>query len=291
MKHESFIAFILTHGRPDRLYTLRSLKKHGYTGRVVIMIDNEDKTRDEYETRYPGMVHVFDKKAISDTFDEGDNFGDRRAIIYARNACFEVARQMGARYFIQLDDDYTDFRYKTNANDQYCDKINVSNLDGVFDAMIDFLNTTKAHSVAMAQNGDFIGGPEGTNAAKLQPWRKCMNTFVCDVKRPFQFFGRINEDVNTYTCGQRRGLLFFTLPNMAINQKQTQKNAGGMTDLYLDSGTYVKSFYSVMYAPSCVKIQDMGPVYRRMHHRVTWKNCTPYIVSESLRKPRKLKKR
>lgn len=284
MENKNFVAFILTHGRPNQVHTFRSLKKHGYTGRVVILIDNEDKQRFEYEKQFPGMVKVFDKKSISDTFDEGDNFEDRRSIIYARNACFEVAKDIGAKHFIQLDDDYTDFRYKTNTQDQYCDKINLRQLDQVFDLMVNFLEVTGACSVAMAQNGDFIGGKDGNKALKLKPWRKAMNTFVCSTDKPFKFFGRINEDVNTYTCGGRRGMLFFTIPNVAINQKQTQANAGGMTELYLESGTYVKSFYSVMYAPSCVKVSDMGPVFRRMHHRVNWKNAVPCILGQEHKK-------
>lgn len=286
MKNESFVAFILTHGRPDRVHTFRSLKKHGYTGRVVMLIDNEDKQRNEYEKRFPGMVKVFDKKAISNTFDEGDNFEDRRAIIYARNACFAVAKEMGVKHFIELDDDYQDFRYRADADYQFCDKTNVRQLDSIFDLLIDYLEVTGACAVAMAQNGDFIGGKNGTNASKLKPWRKAINTFVCSAERPFQFFGRINEDVNAYTCGARRGMLFLTIPNVGVCQKQTQSNAGGMTELYLDSGTYVKSFYSVMYAPSCVKVKDMGPVYRRMHHSVKWKNTVPCILDESHRKPR-----
>ena len=80
------------------------------------------------------------------------------------------------------------------------------------------------------------------------------------------------------------GQLIFTIPTVSLKQKQTQSNAGGMSDLYLDSGTYVKSFYSVMYAPSCVKIKDMGPVHRRLHHSVKWKNAVPCIVGEELRK-------
>jgi hypothetical protein len=284
MRNNDFVAFILTHGRPDRVHTARSLKKHGYTGRVVILIDNEDKQRDEYEKRFPGKVHVFDKKAISDTFDEGDNFEDRRAIVYARNACFEVAKEIGAKWFIELDDDYQDFRYRSDANDQYCDKTNPSNLDAVFDLMVDFLEASKATTVAMAQNGDFIGGPDGTKARQLKPWRKAMNTFIFRTDCNFRFFGRINEDVNGYTCAALRGVLFLTIPNFGVCQKQTQANAGGMTELYLASGTYVKSFYSVMYAPSCVKVVDMGPVYRRMHHRVQWKNCVPCILSEEHKK-------
>jgi hypothetical protein len=284
MKNKNFVAFILTHGRPDRVHTMRSLKRQGYTGRIVVLIDNEDKSRVEYERKFPGLVKVFDKKAISETFDEGDNFEDRRAIIYARNACFDVAKELGAEWFIELDDDYQDFRYRADGKFQFCDKTNISNLDGIFDAMIDFLEKSKADSIAMAQNGDFIGGKNGSKAKKLKLWRKAMNTFVFRADSDFRFFGRINEDVNSYTCAARSGRLFLTVPNIGICQKQTQSSEGGMTDLYLDSGTYVKSFYSVMYAPSCVKVSDMGPVFRRMHHRVDWKNAVPCILGEEHKK-------
>ena len=106
MRHNGFVAFILTHGRPDRVLTYEKLRKHGYTGKIYIVCDDEDKTLPEYRKRF-GDVLVFSKSEIAKTFDEGDNFGDRRAIIYARNACFELARQIGATHFIELDDDYT----------------------------------------------------------------------------------------------------------------------------------------------------------------------------------------
>ena len=69
-----------------------------------------------------------------------------------------------------------------------------------------------------------------------------------------------------------------------MDQKRTQTNPGGMTDLYLDAGTYVKSFYSVMYAPSCVTIRDMGRINRRLHHRVDWNAAAPKILPETARK-------
>jgi hypothetical protein len=263
---------------------MRSLKRHGYTGRVVILIDNEDDSRSEYEKRYPGKVHVFDKAAERGTFDIGDNFDGRNCVVFARNACFRVARELGIDHFIMLDDDYSDFRYKSNHRDEYCDKINPSNLDAVFDLMVEFLKASKALTVCLAQGGDFIGGPNGSKAQKLQLWRKAMNTFVCASANPFEFLGRINEDVNAYVVEGMRGNLMFTIPNMAVNQMQTQKNAKGLTEIYLELGTYVKSFYSVMYAPSCVKVVDMGPVHRRIHHRVQWKNCVPCILSEEHKK-------
>lgn len=111
-----------------------------------------------------------------------------------------------------------------------------------------------------------------------------MNTFICDTERPFSFLGRINEDVNTYVGGGRRGELFMTIPSVQVNQKQTQSNAGGMTDLYLEAGTYVKSFYSVMTAPSCVTVGEIGSSHRRLHHSIDWPATAVQIVHERHRK-------
>ena len=288
MKNKDFVAFILTHGRPDRVHTFKTLRAQGYTGPIFLLIDNEDKAREAYEKEFGKQVIVFDKKGISDTFDEGDNFEDRRAIIYARNACFGIAKAMGFTYFIQLDDDYTRFDYRFDEELSYFAKgKKIGRLDDVFGVLLDYFKSIPAKSIAIAQGGDFIGGADGVNITAKRPrlLRKCMNTFICSTERPFTFVGRINEDVNTYTGHARRGDLFLTLNNVSVNQLQTQSNAGGMTDLYVNSGTYVKSFYSVMYAPSCVKIRQMGSVHKRLHHNVKWKNCAPKIIDESLRKP------
>ena len=45
---EDFVALILTHGRAERVHTYRSLRKQGYTGRIVIVIDDEDETAPDY---------------------------------------------------------------------------------------------------------------------------------------------------------------------------------------------------------------------------------------------------
>jgi hypothetical protein len=287
MKNSDFCVFILTHGRPDHVITYKSLMKGGYTGKVYFVIDNEDKTADQYYKNFGREnVIMFDKKAISDTFDEADNFEDRRAIVYARNACFDIARDLGFTYFLELDDDYTDFRFKFDSKGDYGDKaMNKSNgrLDHVFDAMLEYYKSIPVKSIAFAQGGDFIGGKDGSKS-KLKPLRKCMNTFFCSTERPFKFLGRINEDVNTYTWYQSIGNIFLTITNVGINQLQTQSNKGGMTDIYLDSGTYVKSFYSVMYHPTGVKIKLMQSEHKRLHHEVRWKFTAPYIIDEKFKK-------
>ena len=160
MKNKDFVAFILTHGRPNNVITIESLKKCGYTGRVIIVIDNEDETSEEYYKKFgKDNVVMFDKLEMSKTFDEADNFKDRKSIVYARNACFNIAKDLGIKYFIQLDDDYTTFRFASNEKEEYItSNTAINNLDNIFDSLLKFYKSTSIKSIAMAQGGDFIGG-------------------------------------------------------------------------------------------------------------------------------------
>ena len=47
--------------------------------------------------------------------------------------------------------------------------------------------------------------------------RKAMNSFICSVDRPFQFVGRINEDVNTYVLLGSRGV-FLSILQIGLDQ-------------------------------------------------------------------------
>lgn len=279
---DSFVIFILSHGRANNVHTYKTLKKHGYSGKIVLVIDNEDKTADDYYEKFE-HVEMFDKKKIAETFDECDNFEDRRAIIYARNACFEIAEKLGYKYFIQMDDDYTYFEYRVYSSKNQKPK-NINNLDTVLLTLLDFYKKTPFYTISMAQGGDFIGGKHNNMAKKPTIYRKCMNSFICSTERKFNFVGRINEDVNTYVKKQSIGLLMGTIPMVALGQKTTQKNKGGMTDLYLDSGTYVKSFYTVMVSPSSCYIKPMGDKHMRLHHAIKWDFAVPKILSENIKK-------
>lgn len=282
MSDNKFAVFILSHGRADRIYTLDTLRRCGYSGEWYIIIDNEDETADDYFERYGEHVIQFDKEAMSERFDTADLSGDRRTIVYARNACFDIAEELGIRFFLELDDDYTDIQFRKDNGEKLLVK-SCTDADKLFSLFVQFLQDSDALTVAMAQGGDFIGG-RGNSRLRQKLLRKAMNTFFCDVRKRFWFVGRINEDVNTYVLLGQRGEKIFTAVDSMITQKTTQTNAGGMSDVYIDSGTYVKSFFSVMYAPSCVKVSVMGDKHMRIHHSVNWNNAVPLILSERFRK-------
>ena len=276
------VIFILSHGRPDSVVTYKSLRKSGYTGKIILVVDDEDPTVDQYLENYK-EVEIFNKLEISKTFDAYDNFEDRKTIIYARNACFPIAEKLGYKYFMQLDDDYTGFEYRVYNSTQQKPK-NIYNLDSVLLALLEFYIKSNFASISIAQGGDFIGGKNNRMAKKPTLFRKCMNSFLCSTDRPFQFVGRINEDVNTYTIKQSVGLLMGTVPFLALVQKTTQKNKGGMTETYLSSGTYVKSFYSVIGMPSSVHVQPMGDKHKRLHHAISWNHTVPKILRAEKKK-------
>jgi len=279
---EDFCMFILTHGRPDRIYTLKALEKVGYTGKYYIIIDNEDEAAEEYKKLYGEKVIMFDKLAISKTFDTADNFDNRKTIVYARNACFSIAKELGIKYFMELDDDYSTFDFRFNKKGEFKHRP-VKNMDKLMDHFIKLYDKSGAIMIAFAQGGDFIGGKQGMGK-DLRIKRKAMNTILCSTDREFQFLGRVNEDVNTYTRLGQVGNLIFTVNSISINQHQTQTNKGGMTDVYLESGTYLKSFYTIIFCPSCVKISKMGNKDMRIHHKVLWGKAVPCILEEKYKK-------
>lgn len=280
---DDFAALILTHGRANNVKTVKALQKAGYTGKWYIVIDDEDGNEDEYRRIYGDRVIQFCKADRAKLTDVGDTSKERRCIIFARNEAFAIARDLGLKYFIELDDDYTSFAYRYEQEGKCKEDVRVKQIDKVLEAMIAFLDASGARTVAMAQGGDLVGGVRSSRWEQ-QLLRKAMNSFVCKVDDPINFVGRINEDVNTYVTGGMRGELFFTTLKVMLHQEQTQKVKGGMTENYLDGGTYVKTFYSVVYAPSCVKVASMGVSNKRCHHYVNWNACCPKIINEKHRK-------
>lgn len=280
----NFCIFIISHGRSNNVITYDTLVKAGNTYPVYVVIDNLDKTKNDYINTFgKDKVIIFDKELYAKDTDNGDNFWDLRTTSHARNACFDIAENLGHEYFIVLDDDYTDFKFRINNYKQHPNnKFKIyKTIDNVFNAFLKYYISIQALSITFSQGGDWFGGGESFGKS---PKRKAMNSFFCSINRRFKFISRLNEDVNTYMTIGSVGGIFLTIPHIMLTQLQTQSNQSGMTDTYLEYGTYVKSFYTVMYAPSCVKVAMMGESNRRLHHKTNWNNAVPKILNEKYKK-------
>lgn len=278
-----FCIIIISNGRPNDIYTLKTLIKAGCTIPTYILIDNQDKTTDEYLKKYPKQVYIFDKEKYAAMVDQYDNFNNLRTTTHARNACFDLAKDLGYKYFLVLDDDYMQFKMRIN------DKLEhpkgryliIKNIDNVFYKTLEYFINSNFTSICYSQGGDWFGGETNFNK---KPKRKAMNSFFCSTDRPFKFVSRLNEDVNTYMALGHKGYVFMTIPFIQIDQKQTQGTKGGMSDAYLAGGTYVKSFYTLLNRPDCTRINLMGDTDLRMHHLIDWSIAVPCIIDERYKK-------
>lgn len=282
---DNFAIFILTHNRPDKIETITTLGRKGCTAKIYLIVDDLDPSLELYKSSYPAdQLLIFSKEKYRGTFDIGDNHRDLRGVAYARNAVFDIAQGLGIEYFLVLDDDYKQFQYKFDGDLNFKSR-EALEIDPVFCSFLEFFeNNKQISSIALAQGGDFIGGAKSSSAKSVKLKRKCMNSFFLSTKRRFDVVGTFNDDVNTYVIHGSRGKIFFTANHVAIVPGLTQINSGGLTELYLDSGTYVKSFYTVMFHPSSVTIRTMGRYDRRIHHSINWKCTVPMILREKHRK-------
>lgn len=287
---DDFAVFILCHGRPDNVITWDTLDRNGYTGKRYIILDDEDKTIPQYIEKF-GKEHcrIFSKSYYYDPkrFDSMDTFHYTKCAVFARNACFDIANQMGLNYFCELDDDMTDVAYRIHEwvdGKEELKRQRCHQLDKVFDALIKFLNTNRRmYAVSMGQPGDYIGGTNSFMAITGYK-RKCMNFWVCSTSKPFQFRGTMNDDVNTYYGYGMRGFIFMSTVGIMTDQPSTQNVDGGMTDTYKLFNTYVKSFYPIMINPTGVHIAAFITKYPRIHHRIHVDHSYPCIISDRFKK-------
>jgi hypothetical protein len=283
----NYAVFILSHGRPDNVKTYDTLIRGGYTGKIYIVLDDLDQTASQYIERFGAAVIVFDKKKYAKETDSLDNFNAMNTVLYARNAVWDIAAGLGLEYFLVLDDDYSRIGYAYGPGYRYlidgpkfC-----GDLGSLFASTFQYLETSKAHCIAWAQGGDFIGGQYSKAVASgVYSIRKAMNSFFLSTKRPFKFMATLNDDTTTYCSHGAKGLLFLTFTGMRVQQAQTQQAQGGLTDIYKRYGTYVKSFYTVMACPSFCKVAMMGNKDKRLHHLVAWGKAVPKIIKEAYKK-------
>lgn len=279
----NFCIFIISHGRPNNIITLKTLYSCGSKLPVYIVIDNEDKLASEYFAKYNDKALQFDKKYYASLVDNFDNSENYRTTTHARNACFDFAIKLGYEYFLVLDDDYTSFKFRINdklVHPKSCPNL-LTGIDKIFFSVLNYYKSCNFASICLSQGGDWFGGETNFNK---KPKRKAMNSFFCSTKRRFNFISRLNEDVNTYMQLGHTGLVFMTIPFIQLDQMQTQTNSGGMSDAYLDSGTYTKSFYTIICRPDCTKVNKMGRSNKRFHHLIDWSVAVPCIINEKYKK-------
>ena len=301
MRTEDYFILILSHKRAEFLKekTWAMLNKKNSTAKRIVLLSDDDPTIDEYRKIFGSdNVVIFNKEESERKFHidlidcyhkENDN---KKGTVWARNTQYDVARKLGYRYFIVMDDDYTDVNvrkllYKKNGK-PYLPLVTylLGNDDGmsIFDRVclnyFDILNSSPwLYIVSFAQTGDYPGGWHTTMVREEYRF-KSMNVFFCDTEKEVRFYGRMNDDVSSYVLNGSRGQLSLTLHGPVVSQTTTQAAKEGMTDIYKAFGTYVKSLYTCIQNPSSCKIGVLGNTFPRIHHNIFWKYAIPCVLDD-----------
>lgn len=274
---DKFAVFIFCWGRPEFSDTYDTLRRCGYTGRIIMLLDNLDPKRVGYIEKYGyENTFVFSKPFVARCCDPMNNFGKLESTLYVENAMFDAAKELGIEYFCAMCDDYYNLGHRGEEGAKKTNRMNE-----VFEYFVEYLINTPIKCLAFCQGGDHLGGYDHErNPLK----RKVMNSFICKTDRPFKFYGSMNDDVNMYVQNGIRGDVFLTYLRFQLDQGDSQSTDGGLSDLYKSYGTYVKSFYTVMISPSSVSIRLMGEKAMRLHHNIKYKNTLPCIISDDYKK-------
>lgn len=271
-----FAVMICSHGRAETMTTYRMLRNQGFSGEIIIVIDDEDEQAERYKELYD-HVEVFCKEDYYKSSD-GVITGKQKAILYARNACYDIAERLGLLYFTEFDDDLNSIFLRYIEEDR-CLSYKPSNLDKTLDIVLDMLNVCDAVvGVSLLVQGDYIGGV--ASRAFRRAVRCCSQAFFLRTDRRVDFLASMNEDTCSCLVHGMRGKLFFGVAGTMLEAEpigQNTKMGNGMADFYKKMDSFARSFMATIVRPDCAGPELAGEDFRI---RVSWENALPYIISE-----------
>lgn len=274
-----FTFVILCWKRPQALFTLKYLKQMNYDGKIFFAIDNGDPTKEEYiQAAKKNKIDYFTFDKDTEVSDQMYNTKLKSGAVCTRKIVENIIREKGYRFFCVLDDDYVQFMFYNRK------KVGKKSLEKLIDIYCDILDKVPYVSVmSLAQNGETVAGTE--EFYKKSKFKlKAMNYWFCDVNKPVEYAGIMNDDVNA-------GILLSKYGNFSVQYggvviQQAQQKSGGMKDIYAEkSAMYQKAMFSIMLAPSFVKLNYLhcyagGGDSSRIYHNIQRKYAYPYIVEK-----------
>ena len=273
-----FAIFITSHNSPYVCYSYVALNDAGYTGTKYIVIDDNDPKFSDY-IRMPNML-VFHKQDYVDKLDIGMSKVNPQlaAVLYARAAVEDFAKELGLKYFIVMDDDIHGFRYRYLKGNKLCSKP-VENFDWLIYNYIEFMNETNSICLSFANDGSFIGGASAIG--KILERRSCHTIFLRDTTKEFEWKFAVNEDYVSSLLYANKGVLMFTLPFVQRNISGMNDREEGMHELYKSTTEFQRAFYNVIACPwTCTVSEYKGHNVVRTNKNTAY----PKIISDKYRR-------
>lgn len=246
---------ILTHGRPKNQLTLKSLRRAGYTGDVVLLLDNEDKSIPEYveclnSGEYGDKVEivVFDKQAVIMQTDTAESRPFRQFAVFARNAAELLAKERGWDYFCACDDDIIKFRHRYDDGEHIRSMI-VTDFDSVLKEHLKLLEFAGVATMSFGITSSFMLGQ--TMDLTSSRFRICFNFYLRNTEYTVDWSLNMWEDVITSVLCNMRGQVWLQSPYIQMDMMPiSASNSGGNSDVYKVTSKFRQEFYTIVACPS-----------------------------------------
>lgn len=281
---DDFAVIVNSHKRPD-FTAYDVLRRCNYSGKIYVIVDDEDDTVESYERRHgKRFVDVFHKENEG-KFDTCDNFSEPMGVVmFSRNEAWELAKRENIKYFFVMDDDLKSINFRYVVDDKLKSKV-ARHLDSCFEAMCEFMETDdRIYAMGFGLGNDYIGGVD-RYITEFGKKRLIMNGYLCCTERYFPFNGRICEDSVTSLNQAEKGKLFINLTSIMtvydIWMPNKKQGNGGMQNTYKKMSSYAMRGYALMTHPSCVKIKQVENGFDTMIQK---QFAYPQIVSDRWKK-------
>lgn len=271
--------FIITHQRADKQLTLKMLKQSGYSGKVYLVVDDMDCQLQEYRKRYGDNILIFSKKKYAEKVDTHINKFRTCSAVFARNACIDMAKEMGLSFYFVCDDDIRCIYVKDGRTGKM-ETHKIADIERVLSKLVEFMENTRVHAVAFADNSAYIGG---ANQHVRNGVKYVLTKFVlCRTDDPVIYQSIMWEDQASCYRDLGVGKIDFSIMFLAAATPPNEKGAGGCAEMYKSSTNYVNSFMVLMVRPDCVKIVPGKEEKCRMRTRQN--ALHPMILHEKYRR-------
>lgn len=270
--------FICTHGRPDKQITLKALRDSGYTGKIYLVLDNEDESLAQYHSNL-GMCDdfiFFDKQGIIDMTNTTSYPPNRKTILYAKNACEIMAKRHNLDCFAMCDDDIPGFRYRYIENGS-CKSLKITqNMDDIINAYMQFILSTDIVATSFGMAQFYFAGENCFSPESMLKWRVPYTFVFRNARHKVDWVSDYGEDITTAIECANQGKFMMASPFVQMNLSPMGVGDGGMVELHKD--TFKLAEYGHVWHPTSEQIR-----YYKDHWMSTIKReCAfPMLISSS----------
>lgn len=282
---EDFAVYVVTNGRAERQESVKRFRRAGYTGRIFYVVDDEDSQLRRYKEIYGDNVRVFSKQEYIDRIDWMTNRETRKAAVYGKCACFDIAKADGIQYFCMIDDDITRILFK----DYRRGKLNTypaTSMNEICNRICETLEKAPFECIGIAKDGAYIGG--ANEAVKDGIFWRLSQCVFYRTDRPWKFRSIMYEDTMSSLDMPLIGRMSNSITSLSHDVEHNKSLPGGMNETYTDAGDskeYIGNFMLLMAHPDALVLtmaKKRGKMQWRF--RLNHDSCFPKVLNERWRK-------